>query len=235
VNLISNREAVDQKVMTGLVKCTGYGGKLKMTIHPVVVDLSHHNTVTDWEAVKKFGILGVILKATEDLTHVDETYEQRRAEVEKLGLLEGSYHFLRPSDGVKQADHYLSVAQPSVKSLVALDYEIAGVPGRVARAFLGRIEEKLGRLAVLYYGGAVHGQLGTDAFIASHRLWHPEYPKGIVPHHVPPPFKNYWLWQFTGDGLGPPPHQVPGIKSGKGADINTYDGTAEQLAKEWAA
>ena len=42
------------------------------------------------------------------------------------------------------------------------------------------------------------------------------------------------LWQFTGDGIGPQPHALPGIAT-RGIDINSYTGTREQLALDWAS
>jgi hypothetical protein len=34
-----------------------------------------------------------------------------------------------------------------------------------------------------------------------------------------------WLWQFTGDGIGPKPHSIPGIVG---------SGDAVKLAAEWS-
>ena len=44
--------------------------------------------------------------------------------------------------------------------------------------------------------------------------------------------RPYWLWQFTDGEVGPPPHTVPGVGH---CDINSYAGTPDQLAAEWAA
>jgi GH25 family lysozyme M1 (1,4-beta-N-acetylmuramidase) len=49
-----------------------------MKFNPVIVDLSHFDDVQDWNAVKKFGILGVINKATEGLGMIDKTFSIRR-------------------------------------------------------------------------------------------------------------------------------------------------------------
>ena len=46
----------------------------------VVVDLSHHNETVDFAKMKAAGIVGVIHKATQGLTYVDETYAGRRVE-----------------------------------------------------------------------------------------------------------------------------------------------------------
>ena len=44
-----------------------------MQFNPVIVDLSHYDNVRDWDAVKAFGILGVINKATEGPGLTDKT------------------------------------------------------------------------------------------------------------------------------------------------------------------
>ena len=48
----------------------------------------------------------------------------------------------------------------------------------------------------------------------------------------PLPWEKAWLWQYTGDGVGPLPHNVPGI--GRNMDINHYAGSDEELAARWA-
>lgn len=203
-----------------------------MTFKPVVVDVSHWNTVHDWTAVKTGGIEGVILKATESVGGIDPKHALWSAQVKDAGLMRGHYHFLRAGNGAGQADHFLSVAQPEAGDLVALDYEVREVGINDALAFLHRVEEKLGRKAVFYLGGADRFRVDPhDAYLAAHRLWHPQY--GPVAR-IPKPWNKYWLWQYTGDGLGPAPHSVPGIAQGKGTDLSIYDGTPEQLAQEWA-
>jgi hypothetical protein len=51
----------------------------------------------------------------------------------------------------------------------------------------------------------------------------------VTPRNWP----SAWLWQFTGDGLGPKPHSIPGIVD-SGIDINSYEGDAVKLAAEWS-
>ncbi|MFZ1152332.1 MAG: GH25 family lysozyme [Xanthobacteraceae bacterium] len=67
-----------------------------------------------------------------------------------------------------------------------------------------------------------------DGYLAAHRLWLAQYgPRPVTPRNWP----SAWLWQFTGDGVGPKPHSVPGIV-GSGIDINSYEGDAVKLAAE---
>ena len=206
-----------------------------MEFNPVIVDLSHFDNVQDWNAVKKFGILGVINKATEGLGMIDKTFSIRRKPVADHGLLYGAYHFMRPGDPAAQADHFLEVVN-SVDDpedlLLALDHEDRNVPLANAKQFLARVQEQAGRRAVLYSGFLIKEQLGDnrDAFLAQHRLWLAQFSSNPV---CPLNWEQPWIIQFTGDGQGPGPHQVPGIVIEGGIDLDHYGGSPEQLKAEW--
>src|SRR5262249_37473741 len=185
-----------------------------MEFNPVIVDLSHFDDVQAWDAVKEFGILGVINKATEGPGMIDKTYAIRQKPAADHGLLYGAYHFLRPGDPVAQADHFLDVAlkvpNPN-EVLLALDHEDKRVPLSDAKRWLQRIIDKTGgRRAVLYSGFLIKQQLGKgkDGFLAQHRLWLSHFSARPV---CPPNWAAPWIIQFTGDGTGPLPHKVPGI------------------------
>jgi len=207
-----------------------------MQFNPVIVDLSHFDDVQDWDAVKRFGILGVINKATEGPGLVDTTYAIRRKPAREHDILYGAYHFLRPGDPVAQADHFLEVAlsvdQPD-ELLLALDHEDRKVPLKDAKKWLQRVLDKAERRAILYSGFVIKEQLGDNraSFLAKHRLWlshfssRPKWPKN---------WKAPWIIQFTGDGVGPKPHRVPGIKIAGGIDLNHYGDSPTNLKAEWA-
>jgi lysozyme len=207
-----------------------------MEFNPVIVDLSHFDDVQDWDAVKGFGILGVINKATEGPGLVDRTYKVRRAPARQREILYGAYHFLRRGDPIAQADHFLDVAlnveQPD-ELLLALDHEDRSVPLDNAKQWLKHVFDKTGRRAALYSGFLIKEQLGDrrDAFLKQHRLWlshfssNPKWPRN---------WAAPWIIQFTGDGVGPGPHEVPGIEIEGGVDLNHFGGTPEQLRQQWA-
>jgi lysozyme len=207
-----------------------------MEFNPVIVDLSHFDDVQDWNAVKGFGILGVINKATEGPGLVDKTYKVRREPARQREILYGAYHFLRPGDPIAQADHFLDVAlgveQPD-ELLLALDHEDRSVPLDNAKQWLKHVFDKTGRRAALYSGFLIKEQLGDrrDNFLKQHRLWlshfssNPKWPRN---------WAAPWIIQFTGDGVGPGPHEVPGIEIEGGVDLNHFGGTPEQLREQWA-
>jgi lysozyme len=207
-----------------------------MEFKPVIVDLSHFDDVQDWSAVKQFGILGVINKATEGRGLVDSTYAIRREPARERGILYGAYHFLRRGDPIVQADHFLdvalSVSEPE-KLLLALDHEDRNVPLDNAKKWLQHVFDKTGRRAVLYSGFLIKEQLGDrhDPFLADHRLWLSHFSSNPK---WPPNWAAPFVIQFTGDGQGPEPHQVPGISIEGGIDLNHFGGTPDELRQEWA-
>jgi hypothetical protein len=73
------------------------------------------------------------------------------------------------------------------------------------------------------------------ALMAKRKFWLCEY--GPVARMLdivakPLPWVKPTLWQFTGDGIGPQPHGLPGIVT-QGIDLSSYAGTRDQLAKDW--
>ena len=189
------------------------------------------------DRTKAFGIVGVIHKASEGTGFTDKLYGSRRKAVTDLGMKWGAYHFFHGADPMAEADHFLAVAEPDADTLVALDWEDVphgGAPSAAsARAFLERIEEKLGRKAVIYSGNVAKEEIaGKDAYFGSHRLWLCQYGPAW---RVQPSWTHPWLWQNNGDSYGPGPHHIPGI-SGL-CDNNTIVDpmTVEELMTGWAA
>ena len=211
-------------------------------VNPLVVDISHHNTVKSFAQAKAFGIRGVIHKASEGASVPDKEYAPRREAALKEGLLWGAYHFNTGAPVADQVHNFLTQAKPDATTLMVLDYEdnpTGNMNLKQARDFMERLDQAIGRPCAIYSGNRlkeaiVHADDDTLAFFAKHRLWLCQYgPKAVLPRG----FEKYWLWQYTGDGVGAfEPKNIPGIVAGiKGLDVNHWPGTPEQLAAQWAA
>lgn len=208
-------------------------------VNPKFVDLSHYDNLQDIGKVKAAGMLGVVNKASEGPGMVDTTFAIRRPVVLGAGLLYGAYHFLRPGDMAQQAQHFLNVVGDPTGLMLMADWEVTNVPPDMAWQWFAAIHAKVGRWPITYsYAAMLIEMFGTvrpDARFAQTRLWLAAYNTSPNwPHQIWP---KYWGWQFTGDGNGPGPKQIPGIilPGSKGIDINSYDGSDEQLAAEWAS
>lgn len=202
-----------------------------MAMSPVVVDISHHNKVTSLKAAYDYGIRGIIHKATQGSSMIDNRYHGRKEWAAENGFLWGAYHFADNSPVKAQVANFLATADADEHTLLALDFEPNNrrtMSLSQAKDFLTRAADQTGQRPLLYSGNLLKEQLGTkaDAFISTHRLWICQYGPKVK---YPPGFKKYWLWQYTGDGMGPTPHNVPGI--GTGIDCNVFGGV--DLEKEW--
>lgn len=190
-----------------------------------VIDLSHHNDVQSFDALKELGIFGVIHKVSEDTNYTDPTYDTRRQMAADAGLLWGGYHFLRPGDLVAQADWFINAAKPDAHTLLAADHEDTAVSLDDLKAFLLRVEERTGQKAAIYSGHVLKEQVGDthDAMLAEHRLWLAQY--STTPSWPSNTWESWWLWQFSDTGT------VTGINGH--VDVNAYCQTPYDRI-EWA-
>ncbi len=205
---------------------------------PRVADISHHNVVSDLSLSVKAGLWGIIHKATQGVAYADPFYAPRRKLVADAGMLWGAYHFNTGDDVKKQVQFFIDKAQPDDHTLMVLDYEdnrLSQMNIHQLVDFCHQIEAKLGRKCAIYSGNRLKETIGgltagDKAYVTSHRLWLCQY--GPTPK-LPVGFTKWWLWQFTGDGVGPLPHSIPGI-SGNGIDLNTFIGSREDLTASWS-
>lgn len=202
-----------------------------------VVDLSHYDAVTSFAQAKAAGLVGVIYKCTEGTSYVDPTYNKLRQMAYDAGLKWGAYHFGHSGQVAAQADWFIKNATLKAQDLFALDYEKSDtvMSAGDAKQWLTQTESKLNRQnhGLIYGSDLIKETISSDpdGFWAAHRLWLAQYSSTPT---IPKVWKNYWLWQYSGDGQGPTPHGIAGIQ-GQRLDCNTYDGTADQLAAEWAS
>lgn len=211
---------------------------MQTTINFRVVDLFHEDNVTSFSEAAAAGIWGIIHKATTGATGTDPAYAQRRTSAVAAGLLWGAYHFGSNADVTQQVQNFLNTAAPDAQTLVALDFEpYSGDQMTLdqAQQFLSLVGEKLGRMPVLYSGSLIKQDLGNSvsAFFGAHRLWLADY--SATPT-LQASWSDYWLWQYTDSTTGLTPNSIAGIPGDANGDLdcNSYAGTQEQLAAEWA-
>lgn len=215
-----------------------------MTQRADFIDVSHWNTVTDkFAGIKRNGVLGVIIKATDGLGGVDPKFHTHMAWARGQGLLVGAYHFIQPGDaasGAAQADHFLNTIGFTQGLALVLDWEKLKPDGKTpavsaacAKGFINRIHERTGAWPVVYsYASYLFTQLAHEPLDpwSKCKLWLAGYVnKPTWPSHWWP---KWWAWQFTGDGHGQLPHDEPGV--GKNIDIDRYNGPREAMAGDWA-
>jgi lysozyme len=200
----------------------------------VVVDISHHNGNVDLTRAQAAGVVGVIHKATQGTTMVDNMYQQNRQKAQAAGLLWGAYHFGSLGDGVAQADFFLSKAIADGQTLLVLDYEPNGNSTMTldqAKAFVTRVQQVTGRVPGFYSGSLIKQQLGgkpPDPLLSQCFLWLAQY--GPAPTNIPATWPTWTMWQYTDGNVGPQPHSVDGIGN---CDRDQFNGSLEALQQLW--
>lgn len=163
---------------------------------PHVLDLSHHDESPDFEALKKAGVLGVILKSTEGVRYVDSTFSARSQAARDAELRVGAYHFLHGGNLRQQIAHFMAISGADV--FHALDWERNpnGETATLSEAaeFTHALRERLAVWPIVY---------GSDLLVAAYEggrfrglpLWVARYggKKPTIP---------YRLWQFQSGETG---------------------------------
>jgi lysozyme len=202
-----------------------------MAPSPKVVDLSHYDTVTSFEDLYNAGILGVIHKATEGATYIDETYTERQAEAAKTPLLWGAYHFYQPADSPQsQAGNFLAVAKDVERWF--LDYEVQSNPAdimAVMQLIKAGCSGKMGLYGPkdLIVAMIAASNSEQEAFFAECDLWWAE-PDIDAPEGWPAEVWPKWfLWQYTWTGT------IAGVSGESDTDLNAFNGTDADLIAQW--
>jgi lysozyme len=199
----------------------------------IVIDISHWDREVDFQSVASSGVVGVMQKATQGQLDVDPTYNGNRIKAIGASLLWGAYHFGTGDDGVRQAEHFLSVVGSSENVLLALDFEQnpAGpsMDLEQARAFVTHVQAQTGRYPGLYGGSYLKSLIGaaSDPVLAQCWFWLAQY--GPTPV-IPPNWGTWTFWQYTDGAYGPEPHTVLGIGR---CDRNFFNGPEAQLRRLW--
>jgi GH25 family lysozyme M1 (1,4-beta-N-acetylmuramidase) len=196
-----------------------------------VLDFSHSQQVNSFHDIAADNVSGVIMKAGQGLSMVDETYQDRRCRARECQLLLGSYYFLDSGDGAAQADRYLQIADPQPDEIVVADWEVLRVSLATAEHFVEHIHDKLDRWPKFYsYISFMNERnVPADSPLRQCGLWIARY--GPVSPVPPWAQEGGWLHQFTGDGVGQPPFTSPGVVGN--VDRSVWLGTADELTAWW--
>lgn len=193
------------------------------------VDVSHFDGTVDWGAARRDGVSFAIIKATEGTSFVDNHFASNWANTRANGIVHGAYHFFRPkSDPVAQADFFVSVAGspksgelPPVIDLEVTDGLTAAQVASGARMFLQRVQQKTGRVPMIYTSVRVFNSLlGGPAGFGPYPLWVANW-NVRCPNIPDPPWTRWTFWQSSATGT------VAGFSDP--VDVDRFNGTSADL------
>lgn len=196
-----------------------------------IVDLSHWNTVADFAASKRAGLIGVIHKATEGTSYADTTYWEREKAARAVGLGWGAYHFLKHGNIATQMDWFVRNIRPVDGMRVAIDYED---PACVLDDLLNAVtwmNEKAPGLELCVYGGSLlkeHLGNNKNTLLGKTSLWLAQYTSG-TPSWPKATWPYYTLWQYSDGQAGGTPRSIGGIADPH--DCNQFNGSKDNCAK----
>ncbi|MDX2046095.1 MAG: glycoside hydrolase family 25 protein [Chitinophagaceae bacterium] len=192
------------------------------------IDVSHHQSIINWDAVKDMKVKNVqmgftFIKATEGLISVDRQFKRNWKRAKEAGLARGAYHFfLAHKNGKWQANNFISTVTLEKGDLPpVLDVEETyGVrPPELrkrVKEWLMTVERRYGVKPIIYTGADFYkSYLGKD--FDEYPLW--------VAHYISqnrPRIEREWLfWQHNETG------RVNGIFTR--VDFNVFNGDSSRF------
>jgi lysozyme len=186
-----------------------------------VIDISHWQADPDWHAIEADGVLGVILKATQGDSYVDDTWQDRAVGAIAAGMAVATYHYLEHGDIDAQMTHYIKTTDKVMPlgSRVCIDFEAADCTQSDLETAVSWLQDQRPDLQIAVYSGSsflteklvdkpneVLGQ--TSLWVARYSSQTPYFPLKIWP--------TWSLWQFTDSGS---------IGNLKPVDCNRFNGS----------
>lgn len=172
-----------------------------------LIDISNHDDVRDWTAVKK-NVDGLYMKATEGTTYVDVKLDSYSKGALGQKIPVGFYHYFWPSANVTAAKAQAQFFHNAIKGYAytlcpVLDVEETssqpdGVIISNVKAFADEFERLSGQRVMIYCSQNFANRYLSDASLKSYKLW-------IAHYDVKSPgdtstWNRYVMWQY-GDKL----------------------------------
>jgi lysozyme len=207
----------------GFAHYPGFGIKLPIDFAIHGIDVSHHQDVIKWEAVKDMKVNDVqlgfsFIKATEGYSRVDWQYKRNWKKAKEVGLVRGAYHFFLPNkNGKIQADNFIATVKLEKGDLppvldVEETYGVQPVNIRKrVKEWLQTVEKHYGIKPILYTNVDYYkNYLGSE--FDDYPLWVAHY----ISRNKPRIKRNWIFWQHNETG------RVNGILAK--VDFNVFNG-----------
>lgn len=177
------------------------------------LDGSHHQTLTDPQAVFDNGIRFAWWKATEGTTYVDRSFADCTRRLQDTGIATGAYHFAYGTDAVEQAEFFQQVAAPlltdgCLRPMLDMESSTVGL-APAANAFVRQFYDALDMPLVVY------GNLSWWTTVLDPASWRDRDIVGMIARYNGDPGNPGWTYP----GMAVHQHSNAGVVPG----ISTVD------------
>ena len=205
----------------------GYGVCLPVNYKVHGIDVSHHQGVIDWDAIKatdkdEFPLRFAFMKATEGGDYKDRRFDENFRRAGEVGIIRGAYHFYNPNtDPIRQADFFISQVKLQRGDLApVLDIEVKPRDKSQLQAdikkFLHRLEQHYGVKPIIYTSYKYRMRYLDALEFDAYPFWIAHYYVDAISYEGP-----WHFWQHTDYG------RVPGIELN--VDLNVFNGSLEEM------
>jgi lysozyme len=194
------------------------------------IDVSHHEGDINWDAAlamryNNVSINFVIGKATEGTNFIDKNYIINRQQLNKKGVLQGAYHYLKANqNGITQANFFIANAQLQKNNIIpVLDVEeLSGAsPAELescVKDWLTTVEDYYHVKPIVYANAAFYNQYLVEV-CKNYPLWVAHY----TSNKAPTVNKTWQIWQHSEQAT------INGINDL--VDFNVYQGDSVSFSK----
>jgi lysozyme len=193
--------------------------------HPftVGIDISHHNNLPDWGAIKNAGVSFTYIKLSEGVGTPDEKAKEHAMIASQNGYKIGFYHFCLPdtrnggtviSDAIAEADEVISRMRPIKMPDLPLVLDLENQENWDSplqredyllwiNSFINRIKEKSGMESMIYSRKEyLDGKLPPTHDLGKYKLWISRYSLSDCNKvECPIGWTDWSIWQYCEDGI----------------------------------
>lgn len=218
-----------QEKRSGFAHYPGFGILLPTGFEIHGIDVSHHQSMIQWESVKSMKEKSVMLgfafmKATEGYVRKDRQFSRNWRKAKEVGMTRGAYHFFLPNkNGMIQARNFISVVNLEKGDLPpVLDIEetygvnYTDLRKRV-KEWLAVIENHYGVKPIIYTNADFYTNILGKEF-DNYPLWVAHY----IQKNKPRIERPWTFWQYSETG------NVNGILAK--VDFNVFNGDSSDFA-----
>lgn len=196
------------------------------------IDVSFWQGEVDWDRVAATEVAFAIVRSSYHRHTPDEQIARNWAELDRVGLWRGAYHYLIPgTDPYQQADLYLdglvsgggwkTTDLPPVLDVEELRGQDAARIGSDIDAWFATVERATGERPMIYSGSYFWESTGLGNRYVDRLLWTAHYTSNPCPL-IADSWSDWQFWQYTDSG------SVDGVEGN--VDRNVFDGDAAALA-----